>query len=222
MHFSRLTTMGELSSCFAHEVSNPLMLIRNHLQFLEGSIPEDHPFRMHFEVIDRASKRIEEMSKRMLDFSGKKLPLKEKADVGEVISDALLFIQPYFRTHYVEVRVQLEPNLPLVSLDKWQMVQAVVNLLQNAADAMADQKKRILSITARVEGSQLRVAISDTGTGIAAVNEPHIFEPFFTTKGERGTGLGLYITRRVIQDHGGAIDVQTDDRGTTFVISLPL
>ena len=87
---------------------------------------------------------------------------------------------------------------------------------------MADQKKRILSITARVEGSQLRVAISDTGTGIAAVNEPHIFEPYFTTKGERGTGLGLYITRRVIQDHGGAIDVQTDDRGTTFVISLPL
>jgi C4-dicarboxylate-specific signal transduction histidine kinase len=222
MHFSRLVTIGELSSCFAHEVGNPLMLIRGHLQFVEGSITEDHPLRMHFEVIDRASKRIEEMSKWMLDFSRKRSPRKEKADLGEVISDALLFIQPYFRAQYIEVRVQLEPNLPFVSLDKWQMVQAVVNLLQNAADAMADQSKRILSITARVEGSQVRVGIADTGTGIAAVNAPHIFEPFFTTKGERGTGLGLCITRQVIQDHGGAIDVQTDDRGTTFVISLPL
>ena len=68
----------------------------------------------------------------------------------------------------------------------------------------------------------MQVAISDTGIGIAAVNAPHIFEPFFTTKGERGTGLGLYITRQVLEDHGGAIDVHTDDRGTTFVISLPL
>ena len=146
---------------------------------------------MNFEVIDRASKRIEEMAKRMLDFSRKRVARKEKGDLGEVISDALLCIQPYFRTHYIEVRVQIEPNLPFISLDKWQMVQAVVNLLQNAADAMADQSKRVLSITARVEGSQVRVAIADTGTGIAAVNVPHIFEPFFTTKGERGTGLGL-------------------------------
>lgn len=102
------------------------------------------------------------------------------------------------------------------------MVQGVVNLLQNAADAMGDQSKRILSVTARVEGNQMRVAISDTGTGIAAANVPHIFEPFFTTKGDRGTGLGLYITKQVIADHGGTIDVLSGDRGTTFVISLPL
>jgi len=222
MHFSRLITIGELSSCFAHEVSNPLMLIRGHLQFLESSVTEDHPLRMNFEVIDRASKRIEEMAKRMLDFSRKRVPRTEKGDMGEVITDAIRFIQPYFRTQYIEVRVQLEPNLPLISLDKWQMVQAVVNLLQNAADAMADQSKRVLSITARVEGSKMRVSISDTGTGIAPANVPHIFEPFFTTKVEHGTGLGLFITRQVIEDHGGAIDVHRADRGTTFVISLPL
>jgi signal transduction histidine kinase len=222
MHFSRLITIGELSSCFAHEVTNPLMLIRGHLQFLESSITEDHPLRMNFEVIDRASKRIEEMAKRMLDFSRKRVPRTEKSDLAEVISDAVRFIQPYFRSQYIDVRVHLEPDLPLVSLDKWQMVQAVVNLLQNAADAMADQTKRVLSVTARVEGTYMRIAISDTGSGIAPANVPHIFEPFFTTKGERGTGLGLYITRQVINDHGGTIDVHTGDRGTTFVISLPL
>jgi len=222
MHFSRLMTIGELSACFAHEVSNPLMLIRGHVQFIAASVTEDHPLRMNFEVIDRASKRIEEMAKRMLDFSRKRAPRREQSDLGEVISDALLFIEPYFRTPYIEVRVQLEPNLPFVFLDKCQMVQAIVNLLKNAADAMAEQTKRILSITGSVEGSRVRVAISDTGTGIDAVNVPHIFEPYFTTKGERGTGFGLCITRQVIQDHGGAIDVHTSDRGTTFVISLPL
>ena len=222
LHFSRLITIGELSACFAHEVTNPLMLIRGHLRFVEESITEDHPLRINFEVIDRASKRVEEMAKRMLDFSRKRTPRTEKCDFAEVISDAIRFIQPYFRTQYIDVRVHLEPELPFIALDRWQMVQAVVNLLQNAADAMADQSRRVLSVTARVEGNQMRVAVTDTGTGIAPANVPHIFEPFFTTKGERGTGLGLYITRQVIVDHGGTIDVHTGDRGTTFVISLPL
>jgi signal transduction histidine kinase len=222
LHFSRLITIGELSACFAHEVTNPLMLIRGHLRFVEESITEDHPLRINFEVIDRASKRIEEMAKRMLDFSRKRAPRTEKCDFAEVISDAIRFIQPYFRTQYIDVRVHLEPDLPFIALDRWQMVQGVVNLLQNAADAMTDQSKRILSVSSRVEGNQMRVTISDTGTGIAPANIPHIFEPFFTTKGERGTGLGLYITRQVIVDHGGTIDVHSGDRGTTFVISLPL
>jgi signal transduction histidine kinase len=222
MHFSRLITLGELSSCFAHEVNNPLMLIRGHLQFLESSIAEDHPLRMNFDVINRASIRIEEMAKRILDFSRKRVPQMEKSNLAEVISDAIRFVQPYFRSQDIDVRVELERDLPLVSLDKWQMVQAVVNLLQNAADAMADQTIRVLSITARAEGTHLRVAVADTGTGIATANVPHIFEAFFTTKGERGTGLGLYITRQVINDQGGTIGVHTGDRGTTFVISLPL
>ena len=102
------------------------------------------------------------------------------------------------------------------------MIQALVNLLQNAADAMIDQSKRVLSITAKIETGRMRISVSDTGTGISAGNLPHIFEPFFTTKGERGTGLGLHITKQVVTDHGGTIDVQTDDCGTTFVISLPL
>jgi signal transduction histidine kinase len=222
LHFSRLITIGELSACFAHEVTNPLMLIRGHLRFVEESITEDHPLRINFEVIDRASKRIEEMAKRMLDFSRKRTPRTEKCDIAEVISDAIRFIQPYFRTQYIDVRVHLEPELPFVALDRWQVVQAVVNLLQNAADAMADQTKRVLSVTARIEAGELRVVISDTGTGIAPANIAHIFEPFFTTKGERGTGLGLYITKQVVVDHGGTIDVHSGDRGTTFVISLPL
>jgi signal transduction histidine kinase len=107
-------------------------------------------------------------------------------------------------------------------MDRWPMVQGIVNILQNAADAMDGLEERCVSITARVDGKQLRIAISDTGPGIPPENVDKIFDPFYTTKGERGTGLGLYITRQVVVEHGGAIDVQTGDRGTTFLISLPL
>jgi len=222
LHFSRLITIGELSACFAHEVTNPLMLIRGHVKFVEESLPLEHPVRMNFEVIDRASRRIEEMAKRMLDFSKKRARRMELCDIAEIISDALRFIQPYVRSQFVDVQVHLEPNLPLVRLDRWQMVQAVVNILQNAADAMAERERRTVAITARVDNGQICVAISDTGPGIALADVNKIFDPFFTTKGERGTGLGLYITKQVIDEHSGTINVQTGDRGTTFSLSLPL
>src|ERR1700756_5572567 len=85
-HFSRLITIGELSACFAHEVTNPLMLICGHVRFVEESLPPDHPLRINFEVIERASRRIEEMAKRMLDFSRKRTRRTEACEMDELIS----------------------------------------------------------------------------------------------------------------------------------------
>jgi signal transduction histidine kinase len=222
LHFSRLITIGQMSACFAHEVTNPLTLIRGHLRFVEERLPVDDPLWIHFDVINRSSRRIEEMSKKMLDFSRKRARRTEPADLAEVISDALKFVQPFMRAHLVDIQAQIEPDLPLVPIDRWQMAQAIVNLLQNAGDAMAETHSRVLSIAAGREGTQLRIAISDTGPGITPGNMRRLFEPFFTTKGERGTGLGLYIARQVIEDHRGTINVHTGHHGTSFVISLPL
>ncbi len=222
LHFSRLVTIGELSACFAHEVANPLMLIRGHVRFVDESLPADHPLRINFEVIERASQRIEEIAKRMLDFSRKRSRRTEPRQIDELISDALRFVQPYLRAQYIDVQVHLDSDLPPIHLDQWQMLQAVVNILQNASDSMVDVDNRVLSIASRVEGDVVRVSISDTGCGIAPANLPRIFEPFFTTKGERGTGLGLFIAKQVVEEHQGSITVDTNSRGTTFVISLPL
>ena len=93
---------------------------------------------------------------------------------------------------------------------------------KNLPYAMAETNNRVLSISAGRERTQLRIAISDTGPGIPPANIRRLFEPFFTTKGERGTGLGLYMTRQVIEDHRGTINVHTGHHGTSFVISLPL
>jgi signal transduction histidine kinase len=162
------------------------------------------------------------MANRILDFSKKRNRHIEPCDIAELISDALRFVQPYVRTKFIEVHVHVEPLLPAIDADRWQMVQAIVNLLQNAADAMAGVNQRTLSISAGIEKKQVQIVISDTGSGIAKSDLTKIFEPFFTTKGDCGTGLGLYITRQVIEEHGGTIDVQTSSRGTNFVIGLPL
>jgi len=221
-HFFRLITMGEFSACFAHEVRNPLMLIRGHLRFMDETLGRDHPLRDNFDAIDRASLRIEDMATRMLDFSRKRTRRPEPCDVEELINDALRFVQPYIRSKSIDVRLQVEPHLPPIDIERWQMLQAIVNLLQNAADAMDDLDRRTLSITACIQEDCLQIVVSDTGTGILRSDLSKIFEPFFTTKGDRGTGLGLFITKQVVQEHGGTVTVETSNCGTSFHISLPL
>jgi signal transduction histidine kinase len=222
LHFSRLVTIGELSACFAHEVNNPLTLVRGHLRLVEETLPGDHPLRGNLKVIDRAARRIEEMAKRMLDFSRKRPRCTSRCEVGDLISDALRLVQPYTVAKFVDVQVGLDQPLPILEVDRWEVVQAIVNLLQNATDAMADVEPRVLSIAGTSEGNQVRIVVSDTGMGIQPDHISKIFEPFFTTKGERGTGLGLYITKQVIEEHHGSVQVESSSRGTSFVISLPL
>jgi len=221
-HFFRLITMGEFSACFAHEVRNPLMHIRGNLQLIKQSVAMEHRLRSRFEAIDRASRRIEEMANRMLDFSKKRTRRLESCNLDELISDALRFVRPYIRSKFIDVQVRLHPELPAIDVDRWQMVQAFINLLQNAVDSMAEAQQRVLSITASIDQNRMQIDISDTGTGIEAANKSRIFEAFFTTKGDQGTGLGLYVTRQIVEDHGGTVSVQTGGRGTTFNISLPL
>jgi signal transduction histidine kinase len=103
LHFFRLATIGEFSACFAHEVRNPLTLIRGHLRFIDETLTSDHPLRVNVEAIERASSRIEDMAKRMLDFSKKGTRRVEQCKIAELILDALRFIQPYVKTKSIDV-----------------------------------------------------------------------------------------------------------------------
>src|SRR5262249_40713342 len=221
-HFSRLITVGQLSTRFAQELMNPLTLIRGHLQVVEESLSTEESFRTNFEVVDRASRRIEEMAKRMLEFGKKRVRCTESWRVEEIISEALRFIQPCIRRPFVETQVEIDPQLPPVRVDRWQMVHALVNILQNAIEAMAESERRILKITACLEAKKLRITISDTGPGNRCDDVSKIFEPFFSTKTDRGAGLGLYVTKQVIEEHLGVINVRSSGCGTTFLIDLPI
>jgi signal transduction histidine kinase len=197
------------------------MLIRGHLRLLDDRLTPDHPLRSNFDVIERATRRIEELGKRMLDFGRKQPPKIELCDAAELVAEALRFMQPYFNGQQIEVQIQFEADVAKLQVNRWQMVQAFVNLMQNAADAMSQSERRVLTIAVGADGNYLRISISDTGHGIAPSDLPHVFHPFFTTKGERGTGLGLFIVRRVVEEHNGSISVQTNDRGTNFVLVFP-
>jgi signal transduction histidine kinase len=221
LHVARLVTVGELSTCFAHDVMNPLMMIRGNLCFVNETLAADHPARGYFDVIERAYTRIEDMAKRMLDFSRKRPTRLQFFDALEIVSDAIRFMQPYFQEKYTEVKVSIAPGLPQIQVDRWQFIQALVNIFQNAADAMAGSDSRMLSVNVTCLDMDIRIGISDTGRGIPEHILPKIFTPFFTTKGDRGTGLGLYITRKIIEEHYGTIAVETNPSGSTFVISLP-
>jgi len=221
-HISRLVTIGELSACFAHEVFNPLMMMRGHLNFAEEMMTEGDPLRSHFEVIDRAARRIEDMARRMLDFSRKRSNELEYCSVRDLIDEAMRFVQPYVLANTVLTQLEIEPVLDEIAVDRVQMIQVFVNLIQNAAAAMAHSSRRVLTISAKQEDGQICITFADTGKGIVASDVSRIFNPFFTTKGELGTGLGLYIARRVVEEHRGTITVQTHDLGTAFTISLPL
>jgi signal transduction histidine kinase len=221
LHVARLLTVGELSTCFAHDVMNPLMMIRGNLGFMNETLPADHPARPYFEIIERAYVRVEEMAKRMLDFSRKHPTRLQHFDAFDIVTDAVRFMQPYFQEKHTEVKVSIAPGLPRILVDRWQFIQALVNIFQNAADAMAGTDSRELSIRVGRADSDVQIAISDSGRGIPEQILAKIFTPFFTTKGDRGTGLGLFITRRIIEEHGGTITVETTPQGATFVISLP-
>src|SRR5262249_22576618 len=156
-------------------------------------------------------RRIEEMARRMLDFGRKRSRRIEPCDVGDLISDALGFLQPSIRHPFIDVQLELKSPLPVIKVDRWQIVHALVNVLNNAVDAMAQSEQRVLSIAARAVDERLQLRISDTGSGIVSGNVSKIFDPFFTTKAERGAGLGLYVTKDVVEEHRGTINVKTSD-----------
>jgi signal transduction histidine kinase len=222
LQVARMITVGELSACFAHEVFDPLMLIRGHLRFVDEGLPADSNLRINFEVIDRACRRIEDRARRMLDFSRKHPSQLSSHDPGEIVDEAVRFMEPYFQEQFADVKVNVSPGLPRVRVDRPQFVQALVNVLQNAAEAMSRSEIRTVSVSITRDGEILRISIADTGCGIAQADLARIFAPFFTTKGDKGTGLGLYITRKIVEEHRGDIAVQTNSAGTTFVVSLPV
>jgi signal transduction histidine kinase len=222
LHVARLVTIGELAACFAHEVMNPLTTIRGNLSIANYELPGDHPARLYLEAISRAERRIEALARRMLNFSKKRDFTPESHDVAEIIADAIKFVEPYFAEADAQLQARVPSGLPHIEADRCQLVQALVNLLQNACEAMAGTPQRTLTISAAHESDDIRISVADTGRGISEENLPRIFTPFFTTKGEAGTGLGLYITRRIIEDHRGTITVESGAGGTTFTISLSL
>lgn len=223
----KLAAVGTLAAGVAHELNQPLMVIRGYAQELLADE------RVACEEIREDLRRIEAQTTRMAaiinhlrDFSRQSRGKREVTDLNRVVTDALTFLAQQLKTKNIAVVQELLPALPPVWADPMQIEQVFLNLVTNARDAMEEDGAGTITIrTELAAGGRVGLSVTDTGPGIPSDLQTRIFDPFFTTKEVgKGTGLGLSICHGIVEEHGGALTMESptsDGRGARFSIALP-
>lgn len=217
----KLATIGQLSAGVAHEINNPLGGIRLCFNNLMNTKMDEDKKRQHIEVINSGLDRIQNIVKQLLDYS-KNFPLViVPSSVNKIVEDVLGLVDYTIAKKEIKLIKDLSDNMPEVMADPNKLEQVFLNLIINAIQAM--NEGGVLTINTWCENNFCNVSISDTGKGISSDILNKIFDPFFTTKevGE-GTGLGLTVSKSIVEQHKGEITVETSDKGTTFTVRIPM
>jgi len=220
---SRLASVGEMAAGIAHEINNPLTGV---IGFSELLSQEELPERVaeHVKYILEGSNRVKEIVKRLLTFARQSKPAKTRLNIHELIDNTLDLRGYVLKTSNITIAKDYETGLPLVNVDPGQMQQVFVNLIINAEYAIKHARdKGKLTISTRSDGDMVIISFADNGTGMSRDTLSRLFQPFFTTKEPgQGTGLGLALSRSIVLDHRGSIEVESEEgRGTVFTIRLP-
>ena len=215
-----LAAIGELTAIVAHEIRNPLSTIGGFAKMLQRRASDVQIVERNARIIVEEVAKLEGILSALLDFSKPSRPQFTQCSLQAVLEPSVQMVQPRAEKQGVRIEVQVAPDLPPLPLDCRQMQQVVTNLAFNALDAMPEGG--LLSLHAWREGNVVKLAVADTGQGIPAAHQDQIFDTFFTTK-TTGTGLGLALARKVIEDHGATVEVaSTEGTGTTFTIVFNL
>jgi len=222
----KMASLGRVAAGIAHEIRNPLSGINIYLNTLEKFF--DHgenrdKVKNVFQHMQSASRKIESVIRRVMDFSKPNQPKFILADVNAPIEEALTLTATTLRKSDILLESELSGNLPACRIDPQQFEEVILNMINNAADSLRDvaRKKRI-KVTSGARNHHVVVRILDSGPGILIENREKVFDPFFTTKSD-STGIGLSICQRIISDHHGEINIQTSKwGGTEFRILIPI
>jgi two-component system, NtrC family, sensor histidine kinase PilS len=214
----RLATLGRMAANIAHEIRNPLASLTGAIEVLTSPLTADDARERLSQIVARESERLNHIIKNFLEYA-RPAPLSITTfDVAAAAEEVMLLLEHRTSPGSLKVIREFAPSV-LWPVDAQQFRQILWNLCLNAVEAMPEGGE--LRVTAAVRGDTLEVTVSDTGEGIAPGDLAHVFEPFFSTKSE-GTGLGLALVHRVVQEHGGDIDVRSSPGlGTTFTLTLP-
>src|SRR5436309_11821519 len=220
----KMTALGELVAGVAHEVNNPLASIMGYTQLiLTREISGD--VRRRLEIVFSEAERAGRIVRNLLAFARKQPPEKRCLGLNGIVEKTLELNTYHLRTNQIELEKDLASDLPMTMLDFHQIQQVLINLLNNAEQAMLEAGRggKIRFVTRQV-GERIEARVSDDGPGIEGEIQARIFEPFFTTKKEgKGTGLGLSLCYGIVQEHGGTIRVESQPgKGATFIIELPI
>jgi two-component system sensor kinase FixL len=227
VHVSRLTAMGEMASALAHELNQPLSAIANYMKgsrrLLEDSADEHAPVVR--EAMDKAAEqalRAGQVIRRLRDFVARGESERRVEDVKKLVEEASALALVGAKDKGVRVRFEFDPQVVFVLADKVQIQQVLLNLMRNAIEAMEDSERRELIVsTVAVAEELVEIRVSDTGSGIAPEVSAQLFQPFVTTKGQ-GMGVGLSISRTIVEAHGGTIAPRPNPGGgTVFCFTLP-
>ncbi len=219
-HGEKLSALGRLAASVAHDINNPLTGILNYIYLLKQEYVTNTALVEDLALIERQVNVIADLVRQLQNFS--KPPRKNRVPVAlpVILDDILALVGKDLEKRNIEVTSTCPTDLPNMLAAPDQISEVFMNLMVNARDAMPEGGK--LDINVFSDKGHIVAEISDTGMGMSEEVKAHLFEPFFTTKGEHGTGLGLAICYRIIEEHGGEIDVESQpNEGTTFQIRLP-
>jgi len=227
---SRITTMGELAATIAHEVNQPLSGILTNgtaclrwMAGIESSSQNLGEAREAVERMIRDGKRAGDVILRLRNFFNASDGEKTSVSINEVVEGILMLVRHELERNHILLRTDLAARVPIIQGDSVQLQQVLLNLIVNAADALADviDRSRELTIVTRPESGGVRAEVRGNGVGIEKEKLESIFQPFYTTKAN-GMGMGLSISRSIIKNHGGQLFAQPNQgSGTTFYFTLP-
>jgi len=224
-HASRVSTMGELVASIAHELAQPITVTTAHakasLRWLQRDPPDLTEVRKGTERIIEAGTFASEIISRLRSLYKKSPPQRESVDVEEIIGEMVLLLRGEANQYAVSIRAGLGAHLHKCTADRVQLQQVLMNLMLNGIEAMKETGGVLTVKTGRGDGGQLLISVSDTGVGLPTGRADEIFNAFFTTK-PQGSGMGLAISRSIVESHGGRLWATANDgRGATFHFTLP-
>ncbi|MFK9094483.1 ATP-binding protein [Bacillus salipaludis] len=213
-----LNVIGELAAGIAHEIRNPMTALKGFIQLLEGSITKEHS--MYYQIITTELQRIDSIINEFLLLAKPQAISFQEKDIIQIMKETVDLLTAHAVLYNVQFVTEYDAGLPLVFCEPNQLKKVFINLIKNAIEVMPGGGNITITIK-KMENQQIQIKIKDEGMGISEEKIKKLGEPFYTTK-DRGTGLGLMVSYRIIDEHKGTINIESEEgKGTIFYIYLP-